>query len=134
MEANEQMFAILDLTWKPSASSTTPPAGKAPAIIRDDPYVHVIVVTDGWADLGGEDFEAQVRTARLPGDTDDPATVDFTVTKDQDVADLHIILSLTAAQTLGLPAAGFWDLQMVDGSTLLAGKVKVLDDVTRFVP
>jgi hypothetical protein len=125
------MYGLLDLVWKPSASSTEPPAGKAPALIRDDPYTHVIVVTDGWADLGTEDFEAQIRTARLTGDTDDPATVDFTVTTEQDGADLNIILALTAAQTLELPAAGYWDLQMVDGGTLLAGKVKVLDDVTR---
>jgi hypothetical protein len=125
------MYGLLDLVWKPSASSTEPPAGKAPALIRDDPYTHVIVVTDGWADLGTEDFEAQIRTARLTGDTDDPATVDFTVTTEQDGTDLQIILALTAAQTLDLPAAGFWDLQMVDGGTLLAGKVKVLDDVTR---
>src|SRR5690349_20046058 len=128
------MFANLDLSWKPSATSTEPPAGKAPALIRDDPYTHVIVVTDGWATLGTEEFEAQIRTARLTGDTDDPATVDFTVTTEQDVADLHIILSLTAAQTLDLPAAGFWDLQQVDGGTLLAGKVKVLDDITRIAP
>jgi hypothetical protein len=131
MEANEQMFASLDLVWKPSSTSTSPPAGKAPAIIRDDPYTHVFVVEDGWADLGSEDFEAQIRTARLTGDTDDPATVDFTVTTEQDGADLRIILALTAAQTLELPKEGFWDLQQIDGGTLVAGKVKVLDDVTR---
>jgi hypothetical protein len=125
------MFANLDLNWKPTADSTTPPAGRAPAIVRNDPYTHVVVVTGGWADLGGETFEAQIRTARLTGSTVAAATADFTVTTAQDVLDLHIILSLTAAQTTALPAAGFWDLQQVDGSTLLAGKVKVLDDVTR---
>lgn len=125
------MFAILDLSWKPSVSQTEPPAGKGPALIRDDPYTHVFVVTDGWADLGGEEFEAQIRPARLGGATDDPATVDFTVTTEQDVDDLRIVLALTAAQTLELPTSGYWDLQMVDGQTLLAGKVKVLDDVTR---
>ena len=128
------MYGILDLTWKPSADQSSPPAGKAPAIIRDDPYTHVFVVTDGWADLGSEDFEAQIRTARLTGDTDAAATVDFTVTTEQDTTDLRIILALTAAQTLDLPSAGFWDCQMVDGPTLLAGKVKVLDDVTRVQP
>jgi hypothetical protein len=125
------MYGLLDLVWKPSASSTEPPAGKAPALVRDDPYTHVIVVTGGWADLGTETFEAQIRTARLTGDTVAPATVDFTVTTAQDGTDLRIILALTAAQTLDLPAAGYWDLQMVDGETLLAGKVKVLDDITR---
>ena len=128
------MYAALDLVWKPSAASTSPPAGKGPALIRDDPYTHVFVVTDGWADLGAEEFEAQIRTARLTGDTAAAATVDFTVTTEQDGTDLRIILALTAAQTLDLPAAGFWDLQQVDGGTLVAGKVKVLDDVTRFQP
>ena len=125
------MYALLDLVWKPNATQTEPPAGRAPAIIRDDPYTHTFVVTGGWADLGGESFEAQIRTARLTGDTAAAATVDFTVTTEQDGTDLLIHLSLTAAQTLGLPAAGFWDLQQVDGGTLVAGKVKVLDDVTR---
>lgn len=125
------MYGLLDLTWQPSASQTEPPAGKAPALIRDDPYTHVIVVTGGWADLGAETFEAQIRTARLTGDTDAPATVAFTVTTEQAVADLRIILSLTAAQTLELPAEAYWDLQQVDGSTLLAGEVQVLNDVTR---
>jgi hypothetical protein len=35
---------------------------------------------------------------------------------------------------LALPAAGFWDCQVDNAgtiTTLLAGKVKVLDDVTR---
>lgn len=137
------MYAILDLTWKPSAQSSSPPTGKAPAIVRNDPYSHLIVVEDGWADLGSEVFLAQFRLARLTGETAGDATVDFTVTnlrgtvtdgifaEDVGGADLAIHLALLADETTGLPSAGFWDLQQQDAETLLAGKVKVLDDVTR---
>ncbi len=139
------MFANLDLSWKPSTASTEPPAGKAPAIVRDDPYTHGIVVVAGWADLGSETFEAQFRTARLSGSTAAAATADFTVVNERGVydpdtevftetvdgADLRIVISLTRAQTVALPSSGFWDCQQVDGSTLLAGRVTVLDDVTR---
>lgn len=140
------MYGVLDLTWKPSSQSTSPPVGKAPAIVRNDPYTHLIVVTDGWADLGSEVFIAQLRLARLTGSTAADATADFTVnnlrgtvdedgifTEDIEGADLAIEITLTAAQTTALPAAfaGFWDLQQVDAETLLAGKAKVLDDVTR---
>lgn len=127
------MFAILDLTWKPSATSTSPPVGKAPAIYRNDPYDHTIRVTDGWADLGAEEFAAQVRPARLTGEDAATATADFDVTTEQDSADLLIHLHLDADVTTALAATdvAFWDLQQLDGSTLLAGKAKILDDVTR---
>lgn len=144
------MYGVLNLDWKPSADSLTPPAGRAPAIVRDDPYTHGIVVPGGWADLGSETFEAQLRLERLTGSTAGAATAAFTVVNERGVydsgtdeftetvdgPDLRIVISLTAAVTLALPSslstkAGFWDLQQVDGSTLLAGKVKVLDDVTR---
>lgn len=130
------MYGILDLTWKPSSQSTSPPTGKAGAIVRNDPYTHRIVVTDGWADLGTEEFEAQIRLKRLTGADDPAATADFVVVTAQDGDDLWITLNLTAEQTTDLPNAlaqqgGYWDLQQVDGPTLLAGKVKVLDDVTR---
>lgn len=125
------MFAILDLTWKPSVTSTSPPMGKAPALVRDDPYDHTFRVTDGWADLGGETFAAQLRPARLTGSTAADATADFDVETEQDGDDLLIHLHLDATATAALPSAMFWDCQQVDGSTLLAGKAKVLDDVTR---
>lgn len=135
------MWAYLDLTWKPSATSTTPPAGKAPAIVRNDSYAHTIVVTDGV--LNGYDdwtFTAQIRTARLAaGVTAGSAVTDFAVAlapNATDANDLDVILSLTSAQTtdLDLPAGGYWDLQLENAgviTTWLAGKVKVLDDVTR---
>lgn len=126
------MYAVLDLTWKPSADSSTPPAGKAPAIVRNDPYDHTFRVTAGWADLGAETFEAQLRTARLTGTTAGTATADFEVTTEQDGVDLLIHLHLDAVDTTDLPSALFFDCQQVDGSTIVAGKAKVLDDVTRF--
>jgi hypothetical protein len=127
------MYALLDLNWKPSADSTTPPTGKAPAIVRNDPYDHTLVVTAGWADLGTEEFEAQLRTARLTGSTAGDAAASFDVETEQDGVDLLIHIHLDATVTTALPTAPlFWDCQQVDGSTILAGKAKVLDDVTRF--
>lgn len=144
------MYGILDLTWKPSASEPSPPVGKAPAIIRNDPYDHGIVVAGAWDTLGAEVFEAQLRLARLTGATAGAATAVFSVVNERgtydaeaeefteavDGEDLRIVIGLTAEQTSALPAnlaktAGFWDMQQVDGSTILAGKAKVLDDVTR---
>lgn len=127
------MYALLDLIWKPTASSTVPSVGKAPAIVRNDPYTHVIRITDGWADLGSESFIAQIRGARLVGadESSDTVIVDFAVSTSQDGTDLLIVIALTAEQTTSMPTAGFWDLQQVDGETLFSGKTKVLDDVTR---
>lgn len=144
------MYGILDLTWKPSAEQTAPPIGKAPAIIRDDPYTHGIVVPGAWSTLGAEEYEAQLRRARLTGSTAAAADADFAVVNergdyDPDTkiftgsptgVDLRIVVSLTAAQTKALPAVlsrqnGYWDLQLVGGGTILAGQAKVLDDVTR---
>jgi hypothetical protein len=129
------MYGVLDLTWKPSPSQPTPPEGKAPCLIRNDPYDHTIRVTGGWADLGGEEFVAQARLARLTGATAGDATVDFEVTKEQDALDLlihfHVDQAVTTALPTALSAGGFWDCQIVDGHTILAGKAKLLDDVTR---
>lgn len=129
------MFGILDLTWKPSASQTSPPAGKASAIVRDDPYEHTLRVTDGWLDgLGTDEWYAQLRRARLTSSTAGDPVADFDVDTLQDADDLLVILSLTAEVTADLPPSTvdlFWDLQSVDGGTLLAGKAKVLDDVSR---
>lgn len=126
------MYGLLALDWVPTAISTTPPAGHGPAIVRNDPFDHVIRVTDGWADLGSETFIAQMRPKKLV-DSAVPAApiVDFTVEVDQDVLDLLIIISLTSTETTALPKKGFWDLQQVDGSTLLQGPVVVVGDVTR---
>lgn len=129
------MYGLLDLTWKVSATDPTPPTGKGPCIIRDDPFDHTVRVTAGWADLGSETFVAQARLARLTSSTAAAATVDFEVTTEQDGVDLLIHLHIDQAVTRALPEAltggGFWDCQMVDGPTLLAGKVKLLDDVSR---
>lgn len=130
------MYGILDLTWKPSATEDTPPAGKAPAIVRNDTWAHTIRVTDGV--LNGFDdwgWAAQLRDARLTGTTAGAALADFGVTLEADGDDLLVHLGLTSAQTTPLtPTSGYWDLELTDGTTVatwLAGKAKVLDDVTR---
>lgn len=129
------MYGLLDLTWKVSASQPTPPEGKGPCLIRNDPYDHTIRVTGGWADLGGGEFVAQARLARLTGATAGDATVDFEVDKEQDGLDLlihfHVDASVTTALPVALTSGGFWDCQIVDGPTILAGKAKLLDDVSR---
>lgn len=131
------MFGILDLTWKPSASQTSPPAGKAPAIVRGDTYEHTIRVTDGWLDgLGSLDWYAQLRRARLTSATAPDPVADFDVDTDQDADDLLVLIALSSTVTTDLPIDMFWDLESVDGlivATLLAGKAKTLDDVTRVV-
>lgn len=133
------MYATLDLVWKPSAGVATPPAGKAPAIVRNDTYSHTIRVTDGT--LNGYDtwdWIAQIRPLRLvAGATVAAALADFTVSLETDGDDLlvHLLLSSTTTTALSLPKAGaFWDLQLADAgvvATWLSGKVKVLDDVSR---
>lgn len=129
------MYGLLDLTWKVSATQPTPPEGKAPCIIRDDPYDHTVRVTGGWADLGSEVFVAQARLTRLTGATAGDATVDFEVTNEQDGVDLlihfHVDQDVTRALPVALTGGGFWDCQIVDGPTILAGKAKLLDDVSR---
>lgn len=130
------MYAVLDLVWKPSASVSEPPAGKAGAIVRGDTYVHLFTFTN--ADESPFEIEgtvaAQLRTARLTGGTADSPTASFTVAVG-DPETNEVTISLTAAQTLALPTTPlFWDLQQtVSGvvTTLVAGKAKVLDDVTR---
>jgi hypothetical protein len=129
------LFAFLDLTWKPSSTESTPPVGKAPAIVRGDTYAHTIRITDGWLNgLQDGTFAAQIRTARLSGATAASPLVSFTVAELQDVDDLLVTFSLTSEETLDLPPEWFWDLQTTEGSTvttLLAGKGRTLDDVTR---
>jgi hypothetical protein len=131
------LFATLDLTWKPSTSAPTPPAGKAPAIVRNDTYSHTIRITDGV--LNGYDdwtFIAQIRESRLTGSTAAAALASFTVTEEADGGDLliHLLLPTATTTTLDLPNGGYWDLQLsLSGviTTWLAGRVKVLDDVSR---
>lgn len=132
------MYGTLDLTWKPSASEALPPAGKAPAIYRNDTYSHTIRVTDGVLNGYGDwTWIAQIRTRRLVAGATTPAiSASFTVTLENDVDDLlvHLLLSSTTTTALSLPSGGFWDLQLTNAgvvATWLAGKVKVLDDVSR---
>lgn len=130
------MFASLSLTWKPSGSSTSPPVGKASAIVRGDTYAHNIRITDGWLEgLQAGTFAAQIRRARLKTSTGGDPVASFSVVETQDVDDLVLTIGLTAAVTVALPAAEmYWDLQHTDAgvvTTLLSGKVVVLDDVTR---
>lgn len=130
------MYAVLDLVWKPTTADPTPPVGKASAIVRGDTYAHNLRITDGWLDgLQAGPFAAQLRTARLTGSTADAPTASFSVVETQDVDDLIITIGLTVTQTLALPVVPlYWDLEHTSGAvktTLLSGKVKVLDDVTR---
>lgn len=129
------MPGILNLTFKP-AIGATPGPGTANAIYRGDTYAHIIRFwnddeeTDAF-DIEG-DVTAQIRTARLTAADETPGDplATFTV----QVVDNAITVSLTPEQTLELPSAGFWDLQVDNEgvlTTLLMGKVKVLDDVTR---
>lgn len=128
------MFATLDLTWQPSGAHPTPPAGRAPAIVRNDTYAHRFRITGGWAALGSASFAAQLRRVRLKGASAGAPLAAFTVTPSQDTDDLLIDIALTSAQTTSLIEDMEWDLQVViDDSvtTLLSGKAKVLNDVTR---
>jgi hypothetical protein len=129
------MYGILDLTWVVNANESSAPANKGEAIIRDDSYTLQVRITDGVANgLDDGEFRAQIRAARLEGTTNEAALATFAVTEDTDGDDLLVILFLTRAQTVDLPDKGFWDLQMTLGAeatTLLSGKVKVIDDTTR---
>lgn len=129
------VYAQLDLTWKPSADQDAPPLGKGSAIIRGDDYTHTIRVEDGWLNnLQDFDYAAQIRALRLTGATAGVPLVSFTVTLDQDGDDLLIILTVGNSDTLELPSGWFWDLQQTATgviTTLLSGRGKTLDDVTR---
>jgi hypothetical protein len=130
------MYGILDLTFKPTTDGASPAAGRAAAIVRGDTYIHVFTFTnddDTPFEITGT-VAAQLRPARLTGATASSPTASFTVAVGG-VDDNEVTISLTSAQTLALPTTPlFWDMQQtVSGvvTTLLAGKVKVLDDVTR---
>lgn len=131
------MPGILDLNWRPSASSAAPVAGQSAQIYRGDTYAHVI---EFWNDLAETDpfaitgtVTAQVKAARLTSDADGTALADF-VCVVSGAGDNIVTISLTPAQTEDLPDSAYWDLQVLDAgviTTLLTGKVKVWGDVTR---
>lgn len=132
------MPSKLDLTWQPSSGQDTPPVGKAPALYRDDTYTHTIRVTDGALNHFDDwTWTAQIRQSRLrAGVTVAVALASFAITLETDGDDLLVHLSLSRATTLALalPADGYWDLQLAlagVNATWLAGKVKLLDDVSR---
>lgn len=132
------MYGVLDLTWKPTADGDTPPVGKTDAIVRGDTYPLVLSFwTDPVAETGPiaitGSVTAQIRAARLADSTGGAALADFAVVV-SGAGNNIVTLSLTPAQTIALPSSGFWDVQSVDSgvvTTWMAGKVKVLDDVTR---
>jgi hypothetical protein len=131
------MPGLLDLDWKPSASSATPDAGHSAQIYRGDSYSHVI---EFWEDVAETDpfaitgtVTAQIKTARLTSDDDGTVLAAFTCAV-SGVGSNIVTISLTPAQTEDLPAAAYWDLQVDNGgviTTLITGKVKVWGDVTR---
>jgi hypothetical protein len=132
------MYGVLDLVFKPTADGATPDAGKAEAIVRGDTYaLELAFWTDAVAETGPiaitGSVTAQIRAARLTSSTGGAALADFAVVV-SGAGNNIVTISLTPAQTVALPAAGFWDVQSVDAgvvTTWLAGKVKILDDVTR---
>lgn len=110
------------------------PAARDLAFYQGDDYAHEITFTDDATppaalDLSAYRFAAQFRRWHA-----DPDAVDFAVDVTQADTGL-IILSLTAAQTAGLPSKGVWDLEVTLPSgaieTWLAGAVAVGRDVTR---
>lgn len=129
------MYGILDLTWVPTATSTEPAAGQSAAIVRGDTYAHLLTFTDDadapFAITG--DVAAQIRAAKLTSDTAGVPLASFACVV-SGAGDNLVTISLTSEQTLDLPASAFWDLQVDDSgtiTTLLSGKVKVANDVTR---
>ncbi len=82
----------------------------------------------GPSDLTAATVAAQVRPSADATDSD-ALTVDI-----QNPATRELRLTLTAAEVLGLPSSGVWDLQVTQDpfvGTVLAGKFKKLKQVTR---
>ena len=131
------MPGILDLTWRPSATSAAPAAGQSAQIYRGDTYSHVL---EFWNDVAETDpfaitgtVTGQIKAARLTSDVDGTALASFACAV-SGAGNNIVTISLTPAQTEDLPDAAYWDLQVDDGgviTTLLTGKVKVWGDVTR---
>lgn len=138
------MPGVLDLVWdfrKATQGNLTPPPGQSAGIYRGDDYEHAL---EFWLDEDETEpfeftgtFTAQIRTELLNEEDavdPDPAPIaEFEC--DVSGAGMNIItISLPAETTLTLPRSGVWDLQENSGgkrTTILAGKVRVLDDVTR---
>lgn len=133
----------LDLTtapWLPITDPVPPEAPKAHGIYRDDPFV---LVLNFWTDdtkttgrdLSGGSWQAQLRTARLPGATADDPLAQFDVdATDADTGVLVISLTRAVTKALDLKAGkdAFWELQdEMGGETLLTGKVRIFDDAGR---
>ena len=133
------MPGLLDLDWKPSASSAAPAAGHSAQVYRGDTYSHAI---EFWNDVAETDpfaitgtVTAQVKAARLTSDVDGTVLAAFACAVSGAGSNI-VTISLTPAQTEDLPASAYWDLQVTNGgviTTLLTGKVKVWGDVTRDV-
>src|SRR5688500_6361273 len=131
------MPGILDLTWRPSASSAAPAAGTSAQVYRGDTYSHVL---EFWNDVAQTDpfaitgmVTAQIKVARLTSDVDGTVLAAFTCAV-SGAGNNIVTISLTPEQTEDLPDSAYWDLQVTNGgviTTLLTGKVKVWGDVTR---
>lgn len=131
------MPGVLDLVWDfktATEAEPTPPAGQSNAIYRGDTYTHVFRFTneDETPFVIEGDVSGQLRPARLSSATAAAPVAVFDVAVNANT----ITISLTPEQTLALPAATtlYWDLQVDNAgtvTTMVAGKVKVLDDVTR---
>lgn len=133
------MAAILHFNWKPKRSTDVRPLDRAPALKRHDTWATEIrLMTNGATptprDVSALSYAAQIReepvvTGVATGAPLAEMDVDMT-----DAATGVLVLRLTSDQTRDLPSAGFWDLQQDDGgtlTTLIAGKIVVVDDVTR---
>lgn len=102
-------------------------------IRRGDDLVMPLTMRDGAGapiDLTGRSYTAQIRAT-----TDAATALAITVTN-TDLPNGLITLSLTDVQTRdNVPRTGVWDLQETDTgglkSTLIAGKVTAVEDVTR---
>lgn len=110
-------------------------AGPGPrdiSIYRGDDYPHAVTFTDAAGaplDVSAYAFTAQIRSLSQGG-TGEPLA-EFTI-DDSQAATGIVVLSLAATETADL-AAGYWDLQADDGTTVstwLAGRVSVSGDVT----
>lgn len=102
-------------------------------LIKGDDYSHVITITNstGAIDITGRTYSAQVR--RVKNSTGN-ADATFTCVVTNAIAG-EVTIMLTDIQTdLLSPINYWWDFQENAGgiiTTLLAGRFKVLQDVTR---
>lgn len=130
------MFGVLNLDWQPTSDSSTIPVGRGPAIVRNDTYAHRIRILDGVENgYDTADFEAQIRSQRAGAADPGEPIGEFTVVREIDGADVLVTFSLTSEETTDLEfSTAYWDLQVVQSATvttLLSGRVRVVNDVTR---